>query len=143
MDETEIVAAIDGLWIFIAAVLCFLMQAGFGLLEVGSIRAKNAQNVLLKNLLDGCTAALAYWAVGYGLAFGEGGNPFLGKSYFFLQGYGDTLVYFFFFYVFAGTTATIVSGAVAERCRFRAYLIYTFVLTGFIYPVASHWVWSP
>ncbi|KAL7525479.1 hypothetical protein ACHAWF_001382 [Thalassiosira exigua] len=143
MDDADIQAAIDGLWIFTAGVLCFLMQAGFGLLEVGSIRAKNAQNVLLKNLLDGCAAALAYWAVGFGLALGEGGNPFWGQSYFFLIGYEDQLVYFFFFYVFAGTTATIVSGAVAERCRFRAYLIYTFVLTGFIYPVASHWIWSP
>jgi len=64
---------------------------------------------------DGCTAALAYWATGFGLALGKGGNPFLGKSYFFLIGYEDNLVYFFFFYVFAGTTATIVSGAVAER----------------------------
>jgi len=143
MNGEEIIQAIDGLWIFTAAVLCFLMQAGFGLLEVGSIRAKNAQNVMLKNLLDGCTASIAYWATGFGLALGEGGNPFLGKSYFFLSGYQDNLVYFFFFYVFAGTTATIVSGAVAERCRFRAYVVYTFVLTGFIYPVASHWVWSP
>lgn len=119
------------------------MQAGFGLLEVGSIRAKNAQNVLLKNIIDGCAAALIYWATGFGLALGEGGNPFLGKSFFFLVGYEDQLVVFFFFYVFAATTATIVSGAVAERCRFRAYLFYTFVLTGFIYPVNTHWLWSP
>ena len=118
------------------------MQAGFGLLEVGSIRSKNAQNVLLKNIIDGCAAALAYWATGFGLALGEGGNPFLDKTYFFLIGYNDEMVYFFFFYVVAGTTATIVSGAVAERCRFRAYMIYTFVLTGFIYPVCSHWIWS-
>ena len=134
---------INGVWIFIAGVLCFLMQAGFGLLEVGSIRAKNAQNVLLKNIIDGCAAALIYWATGFGLALGEGGNPFLGKTYFFLIGYEDQLVIFFFFYVFAATTATIVSGAVAERCRFRAYLVYTFVLTGFIYPVNTHWLWSP
>ena len=72
------------------------MQAGFGLLEVGSIRAKNAQNVLLKNILDGCTAALAYWATGFALALGEGGNPFLGKTYFFLVGYEDQLVFILF-----------------------------------------------
>ena len=141
MDDEEIVATINGVWLFIAGMLCFLLQAGFGLLEVGSIRAKNAQNVLLKNILDACVAAIAYWMVGFGLAFGEGGNPFMGLSFFFLAGYDD-YVSFFFFYVFAGTTATIVSGAVAERCRFRAYLIYSFVLTGFIYPVVSHWVWS-
>lgn len=74
------------------------------------------------------------------MALGEGGNPFLGKSYFFLIGYEDHLVYFFFFYVFAGTTATIVSGAVAERCRFRAYIIYTFALTGFIYPIGEKYI---
>ena len=70
---------------------------------------------LLTYCQDGCVAALAYWATGFGLGLGTGGNPFLGKSYFFLIGYEDNLVYFFFFYVFAGTTATIVSGAVAER----------------------------
>lgn len=141
MTDEELEAAINGVWIFIAGILCFLLQAGFGLLEVGSIRAKNAQNVILKNILDACVAALAYWAFGFGFAFGEGGNPFIGLSYFFLSGYDD-FVSFFFFYVFAGTTATIVSGAVAERCRFRAYLIYSFVLTGFIYPVVSHWIWT-
>ena len=141
MTDEEFEAAINGVWILVAGILCFLLQAGFGLLEVGSIRAKNAQNVILKNILDACVAALAYWAIGFGFAFGEGNNPFIGLSYFFLIGYDD-FVTFFFFYVFAGTTATIVSGAVAERCRFRAYLIYSFVLTGFIYPVSSHWIWT-
>lgn len=74
MDDEEIVAAINVLWVFIADAMCFLLQAGFGLLEVGSMRAKNAQNVLLKNIWDACVAAFAYWAVGYGLAFGKGGN---------------------------------------------------------------------
>ena len=142
MTEEEFAAAINGVWMFVAGILCFLLQAGFGLLEVGSIRAKNAQNVILKNILDACVAALAYWAFGFGFAFGEGGNTFIGLSYFFLVGWDDYVV-FFFFYVFAGTTATIVSGAVAERCRFRAYLIYSFFLTAFIYPVASHWIWTP
>jgi Amt family ammonium transporter len=139
--DEDIVAAVNGMWILIAGVLCFMMQAGFGLLEVGMVRSKNAQNIMIKNLIDVAVAALSYYAVGYGIAYGEGGSPFLGKSYFFLNGMEDYIGWFFQF-VFAGTTATIVSGAVAERCQFRAYLIYSAILTAFIYPVASHWIWS-
>jgi Amt family ammonium transporter len=139
--DEDIVAAVNGVWILVAGLLCFLMQAGFGLLEVGMVRSKNAQNIMIKNLIDVAVAALSYYAVGYGLAYGEGGNPFIGQSFFFLNGTEDYIGWFFQF-VFAGTTATIVSGAVAERCQFRAYLIYSAVLTGFIYPVVSRWIWS-
>jgi Amt family ammonium transporter len=139
--DEDIIAAVNGVWILVAGVLCFLLQAGFGLLEVGMVRSKNAQNIMIKNLLDVAVAALSYYAVGYGLAYGEGGSPFCGQSYFFLNGTEDYIGWFFQF-VFAGTTATIVSGAVAERCQFRAYLIYSAVLTAFIYPVVSHWIWS-
>ena len=119
-----------------------LTKAGFGLLETGMVRAKNAQNIMIKNMMDACVGAIAYYLIGYGLAYGGGGNSFVGTDTFALVGTTDYIIWFFN-YVFAGTTATIVSGAVAERCQFEAYLIYSSALTAVIYPVASHWVWSP
>lgn len=138
--------SIDLFFVLTMGIVCFLMQAGFGLLEAGSIRAKNASNIMLKNMMDACVAAIAYFILGYSFAYGAGGNSFIGgTSLMFLRtdmiGTSD-YIYWFFNYVFAGTTATIVSGAVAERCQFRAYLIYSFALAGFIYPVASHWIWD-
>jgi ammonium transporter, Amt family len=138
--DPEVEAAINALWVLVAGIFCFFLQAGFGLLEVGSGRSKNAQNIMLKNLVDISICAIAYWTFGYAFAYGEGGNTFIGNSYYFLKG-TDNYVGWFFQFVFAGTTATIVSGAVAERCRFRAYLLYSLALSGFIYPVASHWIW--
>uniref|UniRef100_A0A7S1D705 Ammonium transporter n=1 Tax=Cyclophora tenuis TaxID=216820 RepID=A0A7S1D705_CYCTE len=137
--DADIEAAINGLWILTAAILCFLLQAGFGLYEVGSVREKNAQNIMLKNMMDVCVSAIAYWSVGYAFAWGDG-NSYIGTQNFFLKDTQD-FIFFFFQWVFAGTTATIVSGAVAERCRFRAYLIYSFWLCAFVYPVACHWAW--
>ena len=96
---------------------------------------------MIKNLMDACVAALSYYLVGYGFAYGGGGNKFVGLDTFALVNTKDYIIWFFN-YVFAGTTATIVSGAVAERCQFEAYLIYSSVLTAIIYPIASHWVWS-
>ena len=142
----ELQDAINTFWVLIGGICCFLLQAGFGLLEVGSVRAKNAKNIMLKNLLDACVCAIAYWALGFGLAFGDGGNGFAGFNHFFMVDFDklgpSRYVIWFFQYTFAGTTATIVSGAVAERCRFRAYLIYSSVLSALIYPIASHWVWA-
>merc|ERR1712151_1097416 len=139
--------SIDVLFVLTMGIVCFLMQAGFGLLEAGSIRAKNASNITLKNMMDASVSAIAYYLFGYSLAYGAGGNSFIGgSSLMFLKSdmIGTTdYIYWFFNYVFAGTTATIVSGAVAERCQFRAYLIYSFALAGFIYPVVSHWIWDP
>jgi Amt family ammonium transporter len=141
-------ASIDLFFVLTMGVVCFLMQAGFGLLEVGSIRAKNASNIMLKNLMDASVSAIAYYLVGYSIAYGVNGeSSFMGgTSYMVLQA-GNLAdvdyIYWFFNYVFAGTTATIVSGAVAERCQFRAYLVYSFALAGFIYPVCSHWIWDP
>ena len=136
-----VVAAINGMWIFVAGIICFMLQAGFGLLEAGAVRAKNAQNIMIKNLLDACVAALSYWLVGYGFAYGDNGNSFIGSGYYVFS--EDDYIGWFFQYVFAGTTATIVSGAVAERCQFQAYLVYSCALTAFIYPVVSHWIWHP
>ena len=111
------------------------------LLECGAVRAKNSQNIMLKNMMDACVAALSYYLVGYGFAYGASGNSFIGSGFYALNDNEDYIIWFFN-YVFAGTTATIVSGAVAERCKFEAYLIYSSVLTAFIYPVVSHWIWA-
>lgn len=143
----DLMDSIDVFFVLAMGMICFLMQAGFGLLEVGSIRAKNASNIMMKNMMDAAVAAIAYYLVGYSIAYGQdGNNSFIGGTSL-LALRDDKIsevdhIYWFFNYVFAGTTATIVSGAVAERCQFRAYLIYSFALAGFIYPVCSHWIWD-
>ena len=135
-------------WVLYCGTLVFLMQAGFAMLCAGSIRSKNAQNILLKNLLDACVGALWFWATGYAFAYGQSGsekNWFIGNNYFFLsKGFenGDGYHNWFFQFAFAATAATIVSGAVAERCSMAAYAAYSAFLTGFVYPVVVHWVWS-
>lgn len=95
-----------------------------------------------KNLMDVSITALCYYAVGFAFAYGASNSKFIGNANYFLMDSDDYVLWFFQF-VFAGTTATIVSGSVAERCRFRAYIWYTIVLASFIYPVTSHWIWSP
>lgn len=124
--------------------LVFLMQAGFGMLTAGSVRSKNTKNVLLKNVLDACVGAIAYWLFGYSFAFGPNSNAFIGYGGFALSGsFGsENLSFFFFQWAFAATAATIVSGSVAERTSFYAYMAYAFFLTAFVYPVVSHWVWG-
>lgn len=140
-------ASIDIFFVLAMGIVCFLMQAGFGLLEVGSIRAKNASNIMLKNMMDASVSAIAYYLIGYSIAYGVNGeNSFMGGTSLMTLPAANLsnvdYIYWFFNYVFAGTTATIVSGAVAERCQFRAYLVYSFALAGFIYPVCSHWIWD-
>jgi Amt family ammonium transporter len=119
----------------------FFSSYSIRLYECGAVRAKNSQNIMIKNMMDGCVAALSYYLVGYGFAYGASGNSFIGSGFYALHDNEDYIIWFFNF-VFAGTTATIVSGAVAERCKFEAYLIYSSVLTAFIYPVVSHWIWA-
>ncbi|PIK40591.1 ammonium transporter-like protein [Apostichopus japonicus] len=120
-----------------------VMQCGFAFLEAGSVRAKNTTNILMKNLLDVFLGAVAYWAFGYAFAFGDQSNSFIGFSNFFFINLPDTsLSFFFFHFVFAATAATIVSGAMAERTSFLGYMIYSVCITGFVYPVVSHWAWS-
>jgi len=131
-------------WLLYAGTLVFLMQAGFAMLCAGSIRAKNASNIMLKNLLDACVGALGFWSTGYALAYGKG-NKIYGRAQFFLsEGFDGEGNYhsWFFQFAFAATAATIVSGAVAERCKMEAYAGYSWLLTAFVYPIVVHWVWS-
>lgn len=111
----------------------------------GSVRSKNTLNILIKNVIDGCTGALAFYFVGYGLAYGAAedgsGNPFIGSNDFFLTqtSQSGTWHLWLFQWAFAAATATIVSGSVAERCSFEAYVAYSFYLSAFVYPTVAHW----
>ncbi len=146
-------APVNFVWVLVAAFLVFFMQAGFALVEAGFTRAKNTVNILTKNVLDFCMAALAFWAFGFALMFGgsalasglEQGNAFLGYSGFFLSGDAydvTTVLYWLFQMVFAATAATIVSGAMAERTKVTTYLAYSFLVSALIYPIYGHWVWG-
>lgn len=139
----SLTSALDTGWLLIAAVLVLFMQAGFGLVESGFVRSKNVTNILMKNLMDASIGALAYWSVGFGIAYGTAGaaNEIFGFGNFFLADTDDYATFFFQF-AFAATAATIVSGAVAERTKFTAYLVYTILITAFIYPVVTHWIWD-
>ena len=137
----------DILWTLVAGALVFFMQAGFSMVETGFTRAKNAGNIMMKNLLDLSMGGIAYWAVGFGIMFGLS-NGFTGASTFFAN-FDNTTVdgqwgftFWFFQVVFAATAATIVSGAMAERTKFAAYLVYSFLISLFIYPVFGHWAWG-
>jgi len=133
----------DQFFLIVVAMLIFFMQCGFAFLEAGSVRSKNTVNILIKNMLDVFIGGISYWALGWGLAYGAGGNPFCGGSQFFnYQLPYDQYPTWFFQFVFAATAATIVSGAVAERCQFMAYFLYSVIITGWVYPPVSHWAWD-
>jgi len=136
---------VDVFFIIFAATLVFLMQTGFAMLCAGSIRSKNVQNVMLKNLLDACGGAIGFSSFGFALAYG-GEDPttisFIGSKHFFLHGATHLYHKWFFNFSFAATTATIVAGAISERCQMAAYLGYSLLVTGFVYPVVVHSVWS-
>jgi Amt family ammonium transporter len=137
----------DMVWTLVCAALVFFMQAGFAMVESGFTRAKNAGNIMMKNLLDFSMGGFAYWAVGFGLMFGVS-NGLFGASNFLVDFDNTTMdghwgyTFWFFQIVFAATAATIVSGAMAERTKFSAYLIYSFVISLVIYPVYGHWAWG-
>ncbi len=147
VTTSSIVTAINTMWVLITGMLVFFMQLGFGMLEVGLIRTKNAVNLLLKNILDFSIASIVYWAVGYALMFGAG-NAFFGTTLIFLKGIPEntagvpTMAYWFFQLCFAGAAATIVAGGVAERTKFSAYLMYSIIVSTLIYPVVGHWIWG-
>ena len=122
---------LDSFFLIIMGIVVFLMQCGFAFLEAGSVRSKNTVNILIKNMLDCLIGGVAYWAVGYAVAYGDGGNGFIGTSYFFgYQMPTEKYPFWFFQFVFAATAATIVSGSIAERTSFSAYLVYSIVITG-------------
>jgi len=133
-------------WTLVAAFLVFLMQAGFAMVEAGFTRAKNACNIMMKNMMDFSVGALAFWAVGFGLMFGAS-NGYFGHSDFFFGGaVGDDAPWNFAFWmfqvVFAATAATIISGAVAERTKFSAYMVYSVFVSALIYPIFGSWAWG-
>ena len=156
---------LPNIWMLISAALVFIMNAGFAMLEAGFCRRKNAVNILAKNLIVFCVATLAYWLFGFALMFGDSNSHLIGQSGFFFDmvfpsqnvlqpfplGFSalkdswpgrsfSTL--FIFQLVFAGTAATIVSGAVAERIKFWAFILFSFVLVGLIYPLGGYWAWG-
>ena len=144
--------ALDTVWTLLAGVLVMFMQAGFAMLTAGFTRAKNACNMLMKNLMDFSFGTIAYWIIGFGIMFGAG-NAFFGTSGFFLKDTGATFASldwssvplegkYFFQLVFCATAATIVAGAMAERTKFIAYIFYSIVICAIIYPVVGHWIWG-
>lgn len=144
----------DILWYLVAAVLVFFMQAGFALVETGLTRAKNACNIMMKNMLDFCFGVVAFVVVGYAIMYGDSIGGFFGwSSGYFMMGdalkVGDDLAAtnlvaaeWLFQVVFAATAATIASGVMAERTKFSAYIFYSIAITCFVYPVVGHWIWA-
>lgn len=141
-EVTKAVEQINGdmgmLWMLIAGILVFLMQAGFTLVESGMTRAKNAVNIAMKNILDICVGSITFWLVGYSLMYGDTSNGWFFWSGLF-QGEGADL---FFQTMFAATTATIVSGAIAGRTKYSTYIIFSLVMTAVIYPISGGWEWN-
>ena len=143
---------LDNVWIMIAAALVILMQAGFALVEAGLTRGKNVANIFMKNLMDFCIGSVVFFAVGYAIAFGgkmSGFGGIIGGDGWFLAGDGiftygtlDKFVFFTFQAAFAATAATIVSGAMAERTKFKSYVIFSAVISAVIYPVVVRWQWG-
>ena len=152
MTAADVQTVLDNIWVLVAAILVIFMNAGFGMLETGFCRQKNAVNILSKNLIVFALATLAFWAVGFSFMFGSG-SPVIGGGGWFLTGAPDTYgleegvgltvdTFFLFQAAFAATAATIVSGAVAERIKFIDFVLFSLLLTGISYPITGHWVWS-
>ncbi|MBN2285630.1 MAG: ammonium transporter [Tissierellales bacterium] len=138
--------AINTIWVLIAAAFVFFMQAGFAMVETGFTRAKNAGNIIMKNLMDFAVGSLVYWFIGFGIMFGSDLGGLIGKIDIMSMGTYDfgipTSAFLIFQTVFCATAATIVSGAMAERTKFKSYLIYSFFISLIIYPISGHWIWG-
>lgn len=139
-------SATDVIWVLIAAILVFFMQAGFALCEAGLTRAKNTGNILMKNMMDFCIGTPCYWIIGFGIMF-AGSGPLIGGLDPLIQGSYDfgtlpTWCYAIFQTVFCATAATIVSGSMAERTNFKAYCIYSAAISLIVYPISGHWIWG-
>ena len=161
--KSSMQVGVDTAWVLFTAFLVFFMNLGFAMVESGLCRAKNAVNILAKNFIVFAIASISFWFIGWGLMFGNG-NPFVGLEGLFFAGGADNSpamgeaykgVYaalnwtgvpmwakFFFQLVFAGTAATIVSGAVAERIKFHSFIVFSFILVGIMYPITGHWIWG-
>lgn len=152
MDLTELLpvvgslsTAADTIWVLLASILIFMMQMGFATVEAGFTRAKNTANILMKNLLDFCFGTLLFWLFGFRLMFGADACAGLLANPFCLGPVPDNIplnAYVIFQTMFCATTATIVSGAMAERTEFSAYLGYCIAITALVYPIAGHWAWG-
>ena len=142
-------SAVNTIWVLVGAALVFFMQAGFSLCEAGFTRAKNTGNILMKNLMDFCIGTPCFWLVGFGIMFGSGTalfgtiDPLILGDYSHILPAGVPLwAYAIFQTVFCATSATIVSGAMAERTKFSAYCIYSAAISLIIYPISGHWIWG-
>lgn len=145
---TQVSTGLDTVWMLLAAMLVFFMQPGFAMVEAGFARCKNTANILMKNLVDFMVGSILFWIVGFGLMFGPGG--FVGTLHWCDLEFMDSIIsnglpiegFLIFQTVFCATSATIVSGAMAERTKFSMYMIYTIVISVLIYPVSGHWTWG-
>ena len=142
-------SAVNTIWVLLGAALVFFMQAGFSMCEAGFTRAKNTGNILMKNLMDFCIGTPCFWLIGFGVMFGSGTalfgwiDPLIMKDYSHILPAGVPLwAYAIFQTVFCATSATIVSGAMAERTKFSAYCIYSAAISLLIYPISGHWIWG-
>ena len=142
-------SSVSTIWVLLGAALVFLMQAGFAMCEAGFTRAKNTGNILMKNLMDFCIGTPTYWLLGFGLMFAGSGaiigglDPFVRGDYSAVLPAGVPLfAYLIFQTVFCATSATIVSGSMAERTKFISYCLYSFCISAFIYPISGHWIWG-
>ena len=144
-------SAVNTIWVLVGAALVFFMQAGFAMVETGFTRAKNAGNIIMKNLMDFCIGTPAFWLVGFGIMFGAG-NGFFGRIGGIASeaNYGSAMLpdgvpfwaFLIFQTVFCATSATIVSGAMAERTKFSSYCVYSLMISLVVYPISGHWIWG-
>ena len=142
------ISAIDTMWVLFGTMFIFFMHSGFALLETGFSRVKNSSTAWIDNLLDFAIASLVFWAFGYGIMFGNS-NPFIGEFNFVaMHSYPDinptipSYANVMFHGAICATTAAVVSGAMLERVNFKSFLIYSTIISGFVYPVAGHWAWG-
>lgn len=145
----ELFSSVNTIWVLLGAALVFFMQAGFAMVESGFTRAKNAGNIIMKNLMDFSLGTPIYWLFGFGIMFGSSSglfgwiDPMVRGDYSAVTPNGVPLAAFLIFQtVFCATAATIVSGAMAERTKFISYCIYSVIISAIIYPISGHWIWG-